>query len=181
MAQSTAAICAGPRAWLLSGVLVSGLGGVTASAVAEPANAGPPFRWSGTSLAGVRVDQASRLGKVVVLYYWGTNCPVCIDKLHELRDNARGWKGRPFELVLVNVDPSPGPARHYQQLLATLLPAEAPPPMLWRRDPNFHDDLPSTLPTLPLTLVLDRRGRVALRFEGRIPAESWNDIADLLD
>jgi hypothetical protein len=53
--------------------------------------------------------------------------------------------------------------------------------MLWRRDPNFHDELPSTLPMLPLTLVLDRRGRVALRFEGRIPAESWNDIADLLD
>ena len=43
-------------------------------------------------------------GKVTIVFFWATSCPVCRDSLPELRANLSGWRDKPFALVTVNVD-----------------------------------------------------------------------------
>ena len=58
----------------------------------------------GQTSAGESVDLARWRGQVVLVYLWSTDCPVCLDRLPELRRNLAGWKGRPFVVIAVNQD-----------------------------------------------------------------------------
>jgi hypothetical protein len=52
--------------------------------------------------------------------------------------------------------------------------------IVWRRDASHRDsfgDLPVKTPT---TIVIDREGKVAKTLRGRVPAELWDDIAELV-
>ena len=59
---------------------------------------------SGRTLSAEPFDLAALRGKVVLVLFWSTDCPVCLDKMPELRANAQGWRGKPFELVSVSFD-----------------------------------------------------------------------------
>ncbi len=150
------------------------------SAPGAVAQTGAPQELRGTALDGRTVSLAALRGKVVVLFYWRTDCAVCRDKMPELRANAQGWRGKPFEMVLVSVDRQRADFVAYQQTVAATLPPEQRFVNLWRGDPGYSDSLAALPARLPLTLVLDTQGRVAARFEGRIPAEAWDKIADLM-
>ena len=149
-------------------------------AAAANAQTAAPFELTGPSLDGKATSLAALRGKVVMLVYWRTDCAVCRDKMPELRANAQGWRGRPFELLLVNADRQRADLLAYDQTVAALLPAEQRFTTLWRGDPSYRDSLAALPARWPLTLVIDPRGHVAARFEGRIPAEAWDRIADLL-
>ncbi len=58
----------------------------------------------GKTLAGAPFSLAALRGKVVLVLFWSTDCAVCRDKMPELRANAQGWRGKPFELVTISVD-----------------------------------------------------------------------------
>lgn len=139
-----------------------------------------PFRLSGSTLAGRPFNSEAQRGKVLMVFYWSTDCAVCRSKMAELRANAQGWRGKPFELVLVSED------RRHDDLLAydsawkaTQDPA-LHPPSLWAGDAGYVDSLRQRPKRLPFTLVLDAQGVERARFEGRIPAEAWDAVAELL-
>lgn len=140
-----------------------------------PASAAPPLE--GSTLAGERFELPQRRGRVVLLFFWDSGCSVCLSKLPELRANAQGWAGRPFDLVTVNVDPSRAPALAYEQ--ARRVTRAGMPIALWGGDLRLPPELARPA-RLPLTLVIDREGREAMRVEGRVPAALWDDIAALL-
>lgn len=118
-------------------------------------------------------------GKVVMLMFWSTDCAVCRDKMPELRQNYEGWRGKPFELALVSVDRRLADLQTYEKLIAQLVPAHQRFPQLWAGDVGYSDNLGKP-PSLPLTYLIDKTGRVVGRYQGRIPAEAWDQIADLL-
>ncbi|MDT7836114.1 TlpA disulfide reductase family protein [Aquabacterium sp. OR-4] len=150
----------------------------SASLGAAPPPASPlPF--SGATLDGRRFDLAARRGRVVMVVLWRSTCPVCIDKLPELRINARGWKDAPFDLVLVNLDASPADAERYDRARRILAPGEASVFSFWQGQAQMPGPWRSP-DRLPHTVIIDRQGAVAAQFEGRIPAEAWNQVADLL-
>lgn len=144
-------------------------------ALALPAAAAPAL--SGSTLAGERFALEQRRGRVVLLFFWDSGCSVCLSKLPELRANAQGWAGRPFDLVTVNVDRARGPAVAYEQ--ARRATRAGMPIALWAGDLSLPPELARPA-RLPLTLVIDREGREALRFEGRMPPDLWDEIAALL-
>lgn len=79
----------------------------------------------GTTLEGRAFDLAALRNKVVMVVFWSTGCPVCRDKMPELRANARGWAGQPFELVTVCTDADRSELDVYQRaVLITLPPAQ---------------------------------------------------------
>jgi thiol-disulfide isomerase/thioredoxin len=110
---------------------------------------------------------------------WSTDCAVCLDKLPELRENARGWAGKPFDLVTVALDSQRTNADAYEQARRATRQGDGAAWTLWQGATTMPSDWKQSRP-LPHTLLIDTEGRVVARFNGRIPAEAWNAVADLL-
>ena len=65
---------------------------VSLSAFAQPAQ---PARLDGNTLEGRPFSLETLRGKVVMLFFWNTDCVPCLQKMPELRANAAGWRGKP--------------------------------------------------------------------------------------
>jgi thiol-disulfide isomerase/thioredoxin len=146
---------------------------VSLSAAAQPA------RLDGNTLDGQRFSLEALRGKVVMLFFWNTDCTPCIQKMPELRANAAGWRGKPFELVLISTDRDRAAALSYLQTLKQIDKSGPAMPALWAGDLKFA--APLAVPaTVPLTLVIDVKGAIVARHAGRIAPEAWDDVAGLL-
>lgn len=147
--------------------------------VAVTAAAPATAQLSGTALDGRKVDLTHLRGKVVLVIFTATDCAVCRDLMPELRNNVAGWLHQPFAIVAVSFDARRDDALAYARLTATLVPASMQFPTLWKGDAGFHNTL-GTPDVLPGAWLIDKNGQLVERFQGRIPAEAWNRIADLL-
>lgn len=140
----------------------------SAAPVANP----QPLVLQATTLTNAPFDLTRLKGKVVMVFYWSTGCGVCLSHLPELRANLNGWRGKPFELLTVNVDADMAQWRTYELIASQTQSQSARPTALWVGN--------AAAQKLPLTLVLDTQGRVVARHEGRIAPEAWDEVADLL-
>jgi thiol-disulfide isomerase/thioredoxin len=148
----------------------------TAAAQTTPLPAvGNAFLLSAFNADGARFDASSIRGNVTVAFFWATTCAVCRDSLPELRANLAGWRNKPFSLVVVSVDRQIQDWLAYERLLGKM---QAP----MRGYFGVHQDETGALPArLPLTLVVDAKGKVVQRIEGRVAPEVWDTVADLLN
>lgn len=142
------------------------------------ATPGPPVI-RGKTFEGKPFQLSSLKGKVVLVMFWSTDCAVCRDKMPELRQNYEGWKNKPFEMVLVNSDRKFQDVEAYEKIIARTVPANQRFVQLWTGDLSYQDNM-GRQAQLPSTIVLDRNGKVVERYQGRIPAEAWDKIAELL-
>ena len=123
---------------------------------------------------GQRFSTQALDGTVTVAFFWNTDCAVCRDSLPELRANLNGWKNKPFSLLLVNLDRKASDWQTYEKLVGqTQMNAKG---LLSVR---MEEELPAGT-RLPLTLLIDSKGRVLQRFEGRLAPEVWDGVAELL-
>lgn len=128
-----------------------------------------------TTADGAPFDMATLRGRVAVIFYWGTGCAVCRDSLPELRANLTGWREKPFSLVVVNVDRRAQDWLTYESVHGKF---QAP----FRGYVSVRQVDATTLPIrLPLTLVVDAKGKVVQRIEGRVAPEVWDTVADLIN
>lgn len=167
---------------MLAKSLLASLAFALGIGLADPASAqepAAPVQLAARSVEGRAFDLRQLRGRVVLLMYWSTDCAVCRDKMHELRLNAAGWRGKPFELVLVSVDRRLQDLQDYERILEWTVPASLRFTQLWTGSPGYSDNLGRPA-QLPMAYVIDPQGRVVERFAGRIPAEAWDRIADLL-
>lgn len=166
--------------------LAIALGGVTCVTFAHAQKAtsnGPVPVIVGTALDKTAFQLASLKGKVVLVMFWSTDCAICRDKMPELRQNVKGWADKPFELVLVSVDRRMEDVTGYNTIINKTVPLKQRFTQLWTGDPGYKDNLGlSQLPRgqLPATLLIDKQGKLVERYNGRIPAEVWDTISDLL-
>jgi thiol-disulfide isomerase/thioredoxin len=134
----------------------------------------------GRTLADEPFSLAALRGKVTLVVFWSTDCAVCHNKMPELRANAQGWRGKPFELITVSVDRKLQDTADYERLvLATVLNKNERLLSLWAGDPSYQSSIER--PThLPAAYLIDKSGKVVEQYSGRIPPEAWDRIADLL-
>lgn len=151
-----------------------------AASVATAQAVAPAHRPSLSSLtsAGEAVDLAQWRGQVVLLYLWSTDCPVCLDRLPELRRNLAGWKGRPFVVVAVNQDSRAADFRAYEKTLDAVTPPQPQMKLVWRHHPAHRDSLGDLPLRSPTALLLDRRGELVKEIRGGWSPEIWDDIAE---
>ena len=159
------------RRLLLAGAMLAAVGPLAA----QPA----PATLSGQTLDGKSYDLRQDAGKVILVFYWSTDCPVCRDKMPELRANFEGWRDKGFQLVAVNVDKSIESVRAYDTILNRVVPPAQRFPWLWR-GAAAHQDSFGSLTQVPTSFLLDRKGRLVRQFRGRIETELWDDIAELV-
>ena len=139
-----------------------------------PSAIGQTLQLQASDLAGKRFTPTAIQNKVSVVFFWSTACAVCRDSLPELRANLAGWRGKPFVLVTVNVDRARDDWVGYERIASrTQMPASG---FLALR----QDALVPAPTRLPLTLLVDTRGKVVARFEGRLAPEVWDGVAELL-
>ena len=142
-----------------------------------PAPAAPVVE--GRTLEGKPFRLSSLKGKVVLVMFWSTGCAVCRDKMPELRQNYEGWSGKPFETVLVSTDRKMQDVEDYERIISRTVPVRQRFVQLWAGEPGYRDNLGKAA-QLPATYVIDKAGQVVERYQGRVPAEAWDRIADLL-
>ena len=65
---------------------------------------GKPATLAFTGLDGRQVDTTKLRGKVVLVEFWATDCPPCLDQLPELESLYRVYRDRAFEVVGVSTD-----------------------------------------------------------------------------
>ena len=133
----------------------------------------------GKTIEGNPFKLSSLKGKVVLVMFWSTGCAVCRDKMPELRNNYAGWAGKPFEMVAVNTDQRVQDFLDYERIISTTVPVKQRFVQLWTGETGYKDNIgkPAQLPT---AFLIDKNGKVVERYTGRIPAEAWDKIADLL-
>jgi peroxiredoxin len=134
----------------------------------------------GKTMQPATVDLAQLRGQVVLLFFWSTDCAVCLDKLPELRRNLEGWRGKDFHIIAVSQDRSMADLKAYEQVLDKVAPPNPQMKIVWRKDPAHKDSFGELPLRTPTTVVLDRSGKIAKTIRGRVPAELWDDIAELV-
>jgi thiol-disulfide isomerase/thioredoxin len=152
------------------GIAVIATGLPTMAAAQSGATKGQTAVVQGTTLAGTNFDASKLKGKVVMVFYWSAGCGVCLSHMPELRSNLMGWKGKPFELVTVNVDADKANWQAYEQIASKT--QTQPLSAVWSGT--------GVTQKLPVTLVLDTQGKVVARHEGRIAPEAWDEVAEIL-
>lgn len=151
-------------------------------ALAQAATSTPavePAQLRGPTLDGQAFDLARLRGKVVMVLFWSTDCAVCRDKMPELRANVKGWQGQPFELVSVSTDASRSAIEAHQRLVQLTVPAAQRFTTLWAGEPGLQHSF-GPPGQLPAVFLLDKNGRVVESHHGRVPAQAWDRVADLL-
>jgi hypothetical protein len=71
----------------------------------------------------------------------------------------------------------------YNAILNASVPAKQRFTQLWAGDAGFKDNfgtLQMPKNQLPATFLIDKTGKLVERYNGRVPAQAWDAIADLL-
>jgi peroxiredoxin len=152
-----------------------------ASEKSEPDNpsADKVITLSGLTLEGKPYDLKQDQGKVVMLFFWSTECAVCRNKMPELRLNFSGWRSKGFQLVAISTDKTLAAVRDYQNVVDSTTKVTQRFPTLWRGAPEHVDNLERVIQS-PTTFVLNREHKLIKQVRGRMAPELWDDVADLV-
>lgn len=170
-------------ALLFSLLLLLGNHAAAQTKVTEDLSKVDPLQLEGKTLGNKDFQLSSLKGKVSLIMFWSTDCPVCRDQMPELRENIKGWSDKPFELVLVSVDKNMKDVEDYFNFLNQIVPTKQRFTQLWAGSTNYKDNIGARqiqLKQLPSTYLIDKNGKVVAIFNGRIPAQAWDSIAELL-
>ncbi len=131
--------------------------------------------FSGTTDAGDKVSGSSLLGRVVVLNFWYASCPPCREEASKLEKLNQQFANDDVTFLGVNTLDSSATARTFEKAhgvtYPSLLDAEDNAVLI-----AFSKSVPPN--ATPVTLILDKEGRVAARFSGLITSPSV--VADVV-
>lgn len=169
------------RQWLLIGMAGLGAAGLgawlsarrLAPAPASDSSVAQLFASSFPDPDGSLQPVAQWQGRLLVVNFWATWCPPCVEEMPDLQKVRDEYLGRGVEILGIGID-SAERIRAFRdrfRLTLPLLVAGAAGAELGRALGNLAG-------ALPYTVLLDRQGRIAQRKLGQIkPAElrSWLD------
>jgi thiol-disulfide isomerase/thioredoxin len=118
---------------------------------------------------------ADHRGKVVLINYWATWCEPCLEELPALIRVDREAVPKGLDMVGVSLDAGPDAQARVRQYVALF---RVPFPVAFR---DAREDGAVDLMGLPVTLLVDRQGRVAKTYVGAVEGEEVaGDVATLL-
>ncbi len=121
---------------------------------------------------------ASYKGKICLINFWASWCGPCAVELPQLNRLATDYKGKPFRVIAVNVDPDSASAR---KLLTHLGLTDPPLDLLW--DPQSKAVSAYNIESMPSSFIVDEHGLVRFvhaGFHRHDPAAWRNEIDSLL-
>jgi thiol-disulfide isomerase/thioredoxin len=151
---------------------VSGKGIITLLKVADRKK---PGTVAGTTLAGRHTSLADYRGKVVVVNVWGSWCPPCRAEAPVLADAARDLSGKGVAFLGINSrNPERSGPRAFEERYK--VPYDSIYDPGGRTLLAFHGTL--TPNSIPSTVIIDSRGRVAASVLGEVTRNTLDDLVD---
>lgn len=120
---------------------------------------GKPFDIDGNLLNGEAFDWSSYKGKVILVDYWATWCPTCVEELPNVARNYKKYHAQGFEVIGVSLDESKA------ELTSFLSENKLPWPILFHETDGFKAEPPPAaikygVTMLPCTILVGRDGNV---------------------
>lgn len=129
---------------------------------------GEPLDLTGVDLDGNPLALSDYRGDVTVVNSWATWCAPCRTEMPEFAEVARKLDGQGVSFVGINVQDDLEGAREYT--------ADTPYRSIVDDDGSLVAQIPDVPPrSLPVTVILDREGRVAVRIVGPIVLGTLQD------
>jgi thiol-disulfide isomerase/thioredoxin len=136
--------------------------------VIPEAERGQPLTLAGMDLDGAPLSLGDSLGEVTVVNSWATWCAPCRTEMPEFADVATKLDGQGVTFVGINVQDDLDAAREYT--------IDTPYRSIVDPDGSLVAQIPDVPPrSLPVTVILDRQGRVAVRIVGPIVLGTLED------
>ena len=159
---------AGLGASLLAGT-VTAPGGV----LAAPAAPGETVRWPQVRLLDGRTWSAEQAnGQAVVVVFWSTTCPFCLRHNAHVEKLRRALTGKPVQILTAARDRDPAAVRSYLERHGYGFPVTL--------DHAPLAEALSTRKVIPLTVLVDRKGRLRQVIPGEMFEEdvlAWQDLS----
>ena len=135
---------------------------------------GEPAYLEAVLMNGEEFNLEKHRGKVVMVSFWATWCPVCRADFPAWQRVYDGYRGRDFEMVAVSIDRDQEPIHEFLEEHSYTVPVG------WRFDDREDDGFPKIRNT-PTTYFIGRDGKVAMLRVGRIKeAELRRTVEGLL-
>jgi cytochrome c biogenesis protein CcmG, thiol:disulfide interchange protein DsbE len=136
--------------------------------VVVPGEQAPHFSLAADS--GKTVSIPNSQGRLLILNFWASWCPPCVEETPSLSQLARDYSGRGVVVMAVSVDSS---EKAYRAFLDKYKPE-----FLTARDAFIHRDFGTFM--YPETYIIDSRGKVVQKLE---QAADWSspDIRRYID
>lgn len=129
---------------------------------------GEPLELAGVDLQGEPLALTDSRGDVTVVNSWATWCAPCRTEMPEFADVAQTLDGQGVTFVGINVQDDLDRAREYT--------VDTPYRSIVDPDGTLVAQIPDVPPrSLPVTVILDREGRVAVRIVGPIVLGTLED------
>ncbi|WP_243649371.1 MULTISPECIES: TlpA disulfide reductase family protein [unclassified Curtobacterium] len=141
---------------------VSGDGTVTQ---VPTSNRSAPVQFDETAMDGTQLNSEELRGQVVVLNFWYASCPPCRAEAKHLNKVAERFASRDVQFIGVNVRDAQGTAEAFERRFNVTYPSILDNDTGRMQLALSGDVAPNAVPT---TIVLDVRGRVAVRILGAI-------------
>lgn len=124
------------------------------------------------SIDNKQVSLAEFRNKVVLVHFWATWCPPCIEEMPKLEQLYQAFKGKDFEIVAVSVDESGA-----ESVVPFVRKNNITFPVLLDRGGPVGKQYGTT--KYPETYVLDRQGKVRYKVIGGIDWTSPDTLTAL--
>jgi thiol-disulfide isomerase/thioredoxin len=148
------------RTMILAALLACACGAFGATHMIDVGTQAPSFDLPVFGKKGAHMALSDLRGKVVLLDFWATWCPPCIQMLPILHDLHKEWAPRGVEFVGVDSD---GPSSTVQDVRDFLVEHPAPYPIVL--DDGTANSL-YKVRALPQMVLIDREGAVRRVFIG---------------
>jgi len=136
--------------------------------VVDEANRGAPLDISGTDLDGKPLALADSRGDITVVNGWASWCSPCRAEMPEFAEAAQTFEGQGVTFVGINVEDNEDDARAFT--------VDTPDRSIVDKDGTLLAQIPAIPPrSLPVTVILDRDGRVAVQIVGPIMLGTLED------
>ena len=132
----------------------------TAVAALLLANPAANLKFSFKDIEGKKVSLSQFKGKVIILDFWATWCVPCKEEIPWFIELQKKYGDRGLQIVGVSVDDTMNQAKKYateMKMNYPILLAEGKEDILKAYDP---------IKGIPVSIVIDREGRIAARHEG---------------
>lgn len=136
--------------------------------VIPDAERGEPLEISGVDLDGNPLSLEESRGDITVVNAWATWCAPCRAEMPEFAEAAREFDGKGVSFVGINVQDEAAAAREFTR--------DTPYRSIVDPDGDLVATIPNVPPrSLPVTVILDRQGRIAVSIVGPIVLDSLAD------
>lgn len=178
--DTPAAVSATRRRWLYAGVALAAAGGGAALAwrhlqphAQEPGAEVNLWAQSFASLEGAPVAMAAFRGRPLLLNFWATWCPPCVEELPLLNRFYGERKAQGWQVLGVAVDQPPAVRKFLEKL-----PLAYPVAIATSGGMQLGRALGNLQGGLPFTVVFGAEGRIRHRKIGQVQTEDLSRWAD---